>query len=153
MGDERGEKRGGRGMKGEREREGGRQRRREMKNRLRARVPGRSPKGGSSSRHNTHTPPFYRVVKCPSLLALALCPFSFLFAPASPPAARFAPLHPLQQANRRVEYVRLRCALRYFVSLRGTRTKTCFVFFLLLLLYNGFGLSPTLLILFSFVSF
>lgn len=31
---------------------------REMKNRLRARVPGRSPKGGSSSRHNTHTPLF-----------------------------------------------------------------------------------------------
>lgn len=41
-----------------RQRERERCRWREMKNRLRARVPGRSPKGGSSSRHNTHTPLF-----------------------------------------------------------------------------------------------
>lgn len=47
-----------RGMKKrERKRERG-GRGKEMKNRLRARVPGRSPKGGSSSRHNTHTPLF-----------------------------------------------------------------------------------------------
>lgn len=32
-------------------------------------------------------PPFYGVVKCPSLLAFALCPFSFLFALLSAAAA------------------------------------------------------------------
>lgn len=46
------------GEKRQRETERERCRWREMKNRLRARVPGRSPKGGSSSRHNTHTPLF-----------------------------------------------------------------------------------------------
>lgn len=85
-------------------------------------------------------PPFYGVVKCPSLLAFALCPFSFLFALLTPPP-RLTPLHPFSiESARRVEYVpRLRCALRYFVSLRGTRTKSVCASFNV---FDAFSPSP-----------
>lgn len=57
----------------------GREIEKEMKNRLRARVPGRSPKGGSSSRHNTLIPflwagilPLSSSVSSPSARLLSL---------------------------------------------------------------------------------
>ena len=73
----------------------------------------------------TLTPPFLWGGKVPlspcsrslSLLLLRPCFSSRAVRPSSS----------LPSNARRVEYVRLRCAVRYFVSLRGTRTKACLV--------------------------
>ena len=159
VGDERGRTRRkacGRGMKGNREKEREREREREGQAK-RERDETSSARKGSRAftqgwvqlqTQHSHPPPFYRVVKCPSLLALALCPFSFLFVPASPPAVRFAPLHPLQRADRRVEYVRLRCApaLFRFVAWHTHKNVLRFFpfFFITALVYHF-----TLLVLFS----
>ena len=73
----------------------------------------------------TLTPPFLWGGKVPlspcsrslSLLLLRPCFSSRAVRPSSS----------LPSNARRVEYVRLRCAVRYFVSLRGARTKACLV--------------------------
>lgn len=84
-----------RGMK-KRERERARGGKRERDEKSSARKGSRAFTQGWVQLQTQHShPPFYGVVKCPSLLALALCPFSF-FGPASPPA-RFAPLHPFHR--------------------------------------------------------